>query len=88
MQPAPVKDGVSGLKTASGSGEGRGPRKFDNFYEEFEGVEVRVVLHNEKVLTGRVVESRRYWVKLMTDPSTAYYVNKAWILYVQPLKKR
>ena len=60
--------------------------RYDNFYEEFKDQEVRVVLYNEKVLSGRVVESRRYWIKLTTDGTTYYYVNKAWVVYVQPLK--
>jgi hypothetical protein len=33
------------------------------------------------------VESRRYWVKLTTDGGT-YYINKAWVVYVQPLRVR
>ena len=62
--------------------------RYDNFYEEFKDLEVRVVLYNEKVLSGRVIESRKYWIKLTTDGTTYYYVNKAWIVYVQPLKVR
>ena len=71
-----------------GYGVGKPGPRYDNFFEEFKDVEVRVVLHNERVLSGRVVESRRYWIKLTTDGSTYYYINKAWIVYVQPLKVR
>ena len=46
------------------------------------------MLHNERVLSGRIVESRRYWLKLTTDGGTYYYINKAWVVYVQPLKVR
>jgi len=62
------------------------PKKFDIFLEEFEGSQVRVVLHNEKVINGIIAESRKYWVKVMVDPNTYYYINKAWIVYIQPLK--
>jgi len=60
-------------------------KKFDNFFEEYCGSDVRVVLHNEKVINGKIVESRRYWLKLESG-GTTYYINKAWILYIQPLK--
>lgn len=43
------------------------------------------MLHNKRVLSGRVAEARRYWIKLTAGRST-YYINKAWIVYVQPLK--
>jgi len=62
------------------------PRKFDNFFEEYEDCDVRVVLHNEKIVNGRIVESRKYWMKVKTDSNTYYYINKAWIVYIQPLK--
>jgi len=65
-----------------------GSYRYDNFFEEFKDQEVRVVLYNEKMLSGRVLETRRYWIKLTTDGTTYYYVNKAWIVYVQPLKVR
>jgi sRNA-binding regulator protein Hfq len=60
-------------------------KKFDNFYEEYCDNEVRVVLHNEKIINGKIVESRKYWIKLESG-GTTYYINKAWILYIQPLK--
>lgn len=31
------------------------PRKFDNFYEEYQDNEVRVVLHNEKIISGKII---------------------------------
>jgi len=61
------------------------PRKFDNFYEEYQDNDVRVVLHNEKIINGKIVESRKYWVKLESG-GTIYYINKAYIMFIQPLK--
>ena len=61
------------------------PRKFDNFYEEYQDNDVRIVLHNEKIINGRIVESRRYWLKVEANNIT-YYVNKAYVMYIQPLK--
>ena len=76
---------------SAGPGPARGEprqRRYSDFSEELGGAEVRVVLYNERVLSGRIVESRRYWVKLAADGSTYYYINKAWVVYVQPLKVR
>ena len=97
-----MKSGISrhvGKGSSAGSprggGTGSGPAKeepgqqrYDNFFEEYRDAEVRVVLYNEKVLSGRIVESRRYWVKLAADGGAYYYINKAWVVYVQPLRVR
>jgi len=61
------------------------PKIYDNFYEEYCGNEVRVVLYNEKIINGKIVEVRRYWLKVEAN-NVVYYINKAWILYIQPLK--
>ena len=60
--------------------------RFEDFSEEFKGQEVIVLLQNDKLI-GKVEEARRYWIKLMAFPENrVYYINKAWIIYIQPLK--
>jgi len=60
--------------------------KKGDFSEEFEKQEVVVQLQNERLM-GRLEEARRYWIKLVTFPEgRTYYINKAWIVYIQPLK--
>jgi hypothetical protein len=60
--------------------------KKGDFSEEFEKQEVVVQLQNERLI-GRLEEARRYWIKLITFPEgRTYYINKAWIVYIQPLK--
>ena len=60
--------------------------KKGDFSEEFQGQEVVVQLQNERLM-GRLEEARRYWIKLVTFPEgRTYYINKAWIVYIQPLK--
>jgi len=60
--------------------------KFSDFSEEFKGQDVIVLLQNDKLI-GRIEESRRYWIKLVAIPeSRIYYLNKAWIIYIMPLK--
>jgi hypothetical protein len=47
---------------------------------------VIVLLQNDKLI-GRIEESRRYWIKLVAIPENRiYYLNKAWIIYIMPLK--
>jgi hypothetical protein len=58
-----------------------------DFFLELRGADVRVTLYNEKTITGKILEARRYWIALTSDGgSTVYYLNKAWIVSVQPLK--
>ena len=60
--------------------------KFSDFSEEFKGQDVIVLLQNDKLI-GRIEESRRYWIKLVAIPENRiYYLNKAWIIYIMPLK--
>ena len=62
--------------------------KKGDFSEEFQGQEVVIQLSNpNERLMGRLEEARRYWIKLITFPEgRTYYINKAWIVYIQPLK--
>ena len=65
------------------------PRPRFDFFLELQGADVRVTLYNDKTITGRIIEARRYWFALTPDGgSTIYYLNKAWIVSVQPLKVR
>jgi hypothetical protein len=57
-----------------------------DFAEEIVGVEVRVVLHDGRLLIGRIVEAKRYWIKLVVG-NTVYYVNKAFVVYIQPVQE-
>jgi len=65
------------------------PRPRFDFFAELRGVDVRIMLYNEKTIMGKILEARRYWVAITPDGgSTVYYLNKAWIVSVQPLKVR
>jgi sRNA-binding regulator protein Hfq len=65
------------------------PRPRFDFFAELRGVDVRITLYNEKTISGRILEVRRYWVMLTPDGgSTVYYLNKAWVVSIQPLKVR
>jgi hypothetical protein len=65
------------------------PRARFDFFLELQGADVRVTLYSDKTITGKILEARRYWIALTPDGgSTIYYLNKAWIVSVQPLKVR
>jgi len=82
-QRSPINNSVKkNIKT-----ESQRSKKGD-FSEEFEKQEVVIQLSNpNERLIGRLEEARRYWIKLITFPENrVYYINKAWIVYIQPLK--
>jgi hypothetical protein len=62
-------------------------RSYQDFAEEIIGVEARVMLHDGRPLIGRIVEAKRYWMKLSVGNSV-YYINKAFIVYIQPIEGR
>jgi len=82
-QRSPINNSVKkNIKT-----ESQRSKKGD-FSEEYVGQEVVIQLSNpNERLMGRLEEARRYWIKLITFPENrVYYINKAWIVYIQPLK--
>ena len=62
-------------------------RSYQDFAEEIIGVEARVMLHDGRPLIGRIVEAKRYWMKLSVGNSV-YYINKGFIVYIQPIEGR
>jgi len=60
--------------------------KHSDFSEEYVGKNVRITLHNGRVIHGKLIEARRFWVKVSTNDGIIHYINKAWIMYVQPLR--
>jgi len=85
QKPSPNNYNNENLKKTS-ERKDRKDLRSEDFSEEFKGQEVIVLLQNDKLI-GRVEEARRYWIKLMAFPENrVYYINKAWIIYIQPLK--
>jgi hypothetical protein len=89
-QRSPINNSVrKNIKTESKrSLEKDKESKKGDFSEEFQGQEVVIQLSNpNERLIGRLEEARRYWIKLIIFPENrVYYINKAWIVYIQPLK--
>jgi hypothetical protein len=57
--------------------------KHSDFSEEYLGKPITISLADGKTLSGILLESRRYWVKLRTSSGTVY-INKSFIVSVVP----
>ncbi|MEZ0393692.1 MAG: hypothetical protein ABWK00_01400 [Desulfurococcaceae archaeon] len=44
---------------------------------------ITVVLANGQMITGKVVDSSKYWMKISAD-GRVVYVNKAWVALIEP----
>ena len=57
--------------------------RHSDFSEEYAGRAITISLANGKTLSGVLVESRRYWVKVKTNDGVVY-INKSFIVGVVP----
>jgi hypothetical protein len=57
--------------------------RHSDFSEEYSGRAIIVSLADGKTLSGVLLESRRYWVKLRTSNGVVY-INKAFMMSVVP----
>jgi len=59
------------------------PVRHSDFSEEYLGKPITISLADGKTLSGILLESRRYWVKVKTSNGTVY-INKSFIVGVVP----
>ncbi|MFP3240796.1 MAG: hypothetical protein RXQ94_06650 [Caldivirga sp.] len=57
--------------------------RHSDFSEEYAGRQITISLADGKTLSGVLLESRRYWVKLRTSNGTVY-INKSFMMSVVP----
>jgi hypothetical protein len=62
---------------------GKRVTRHSDFSEEYAGRAIIVSLADGKTLSGVLLESRRYWIKLRTSNGTVY-INKAFMISVVP----
>jgi hypothetical protein len=62
---------------------GRKQVRHSDFSEEYAGRAISISLADGKAISGVLVESRRYWVKLRTSNGVVY-INKAFMVSVVP----
>jgi len=62
---------------------GRRQVRHSDFSEEYAGRQITISLADGKTLSGILLESRRYWVKVKTNDGVVY-INKSFIVGVVP----
>jgi hypothetical protein len=60
-------------------------KKLGDFSEEFNGRIVKVQILNQPILIGKILEARRYWIKVETADNKTIYLNKAYIISIEPV---
>ncbi|MEM0460471.1 MAG: hypothetical protein QXZ31_11430 [Thermofilaceae archaeon] len=60
------------------------PRRSE-FDHEYDGRAVKVVLHNGTTIVGKV-ETSKYWLKMQVASGRCIYVNKAYVVMIEPLE--
>jgi hypothetical protein len=58
--------------------------RHSDFSEEYTGRVVSIGLADGKTLSGVLIESRRYWVKVKDSNGGIAYINKSFIVSVVP----
>jgi len=61
------------------------PQKHSDFSEEYVNTPVLIYLYGGDIKGGKILEARRFWIKLESN-NEIYYINKAFISYIQPVK--
>jgi ATP-dependent 26S proteasome regulatory subunit len=59
--------------------------KLADFSEEFNGRLAKISILNQPLLIGKIVEARRYWIKVETADNKTIYLNKAYIISIEPV---
>jgi hypothetical protein len=60
------------------------PIRHSDFSEEYAGRQITISLADGKTLSGVLLESRRYWVKVKASNGGTVYINKSFIVSVVP----
>jgi len=58
--------------------------RHSDFSEEYAGRAIIISLADGKTLSGVLLESRRYWVKVKASNGGIAYINKSFIVSVVP----
>jgi hypothetical protein len=63
------------------------PKFMHDFGEEFEGSYCLILLPNNETIEGKVLQSRKYFIKVQVK-NDVLYINKAFVVYISPLHKK
>ncbi len=64
--------------------QGSQVKQKDGFDDEWVGRHVTILLFNGKELRGMLVDSSRYWLKIMDVNKNTLYINKAYVIHIIP----
>jgi len=56
-----------------------------DFSEEYNGKLAKILVLNQPLLIGKIVEVRRYWIKFENPDGKTIFINKAFILTIEPI---
>jgi hypothetical protein len=62
-------------------------RTFGDFHEEFTGKICKIQVLNQSLILGKIIESRAYWIKVETSDQRILYINKAYLVSIEPVAK-
>jgi hypothetical protein len=56
-----------------------------DFSEEYNGKLAKILVLNQPLLIGKIVEVRPYWIKFENPEGKTIYINKAFIITIEPI---
>jgi hypothetical protein len=62
-------------------------KTFGDFHEEFSGKICKIQVLNQSLLIGTVKEVRAYWIKVETVDHRILFINKAYVIQIEPVGK-
>jgi len=72
-------------RSAEKTGKSEEESRRSEFDSEYESRTVRVTLHNGTAVIGKA-ETSKYWLKLRITGGKSIYVNKAYVVMIEPLE--
>jgi hypothetical protein len=62
-------------------------KTFGDFHEEFSGKICKIQVLNQSLLIGTIKEVRAYWIKVETVDHRTLFINKAYVIQIEPVSK-
>jgi len=62
-------------------------KTFGDFHEEFSGKICKIQVLNQSLLIGTIKEVRAYWIKVETVDRRILFINKAYVIQIEPVSK-
>ena len=56
-----------------------------DFSEEYNGKLAKILVLNQPMIIGKIIETRPYWLKVELPDNKTIYINKAYIISIEPV---